>query len=172
MSLIKLKDAVSLYSQESDAQVNSYGWYRKSAQRSGTVYIGGMEIPVHKEGSVWYLNKTSLKKAVEHHLKEIRDIKQITVDYENGIIHGNNGDRFQTTWGGYEIRGQFRLAWSAMERYRKRSYGTWYCNSCNTIAGTKHDKPEYHLCNDWNGCNEDCTLSEVYCEKCGYRVKI
>ena len=172
MSLIKLKDAVSLYSQENGAPSNSYGWYRKSAQCSGTVSIGDMKIPVHKECGIWYLDETRLAKAIEHHRKKMKDIEQITADYDKGIIHGNNGDSFRMTWGGYEIHGRFRFVWSDMERYRKRSCGTWYCNLCNTISSTRHDNPECHLCNDWNGCNKDCTLSEVYCEKCDYRLKI
>ena len=161
-----------MYSEESGVPSNSYGWYRKSAQCSGTVSIGDMKIPVYKEGGVWYLDETRLIKAIKYHRKKMKDIEQITADYEKGIIHGNNGDKFRMAWGGYEMHDSFRFVWSDMARTRKMSCGTWYCNSCNTVAGTRHDNPECHLCLDWNGCNRDCTLSEVYCEKCGYRLRI
>jgi hypothetical protein len=172
MSLITLKDAVHLYSQEKRALSNSYGWYRKSAQHYGTVHIGGIELSAHKERGTWYVDETDLAEAIRLHREKIQHIEQNTDDYQKGIIHGNDGEILKTTYGGYQIRGRFRFVWSDVERYRKRSYGTWYCNSCNTVASSKHDRPECHLCSDWNGCGEDCTLSGVYCEKCGHRLAI
>jgi hypothetical protein len=172
MSRITLKDAVSLYSQEKGAPSNSYDWYRRSAQRHGTVHVGDVKIQVHKEGGIWYIDNTMLARAIKNHREKIRHIEQTTRDYEKGIIHGKNGETIRTTWGGYEIRDKFRVVWSDIARSRQRSYGTWYCNSCDTAAGTKHEKPECHLCSDWNGCGKDCTLSEVYCKKCGYRLTI
>lgn len=53
------------------------------------------------------------------------------------------------------------------ELMRKKSDGTWYCNPCNQPAETEHNKEECHLCSDWNGCGKDCTLSRIFCKKCG-----
>ena len=30
-----------------------------------------------------------------------------------------------------------------------------------------HNKPECHLCSDWNGCGSDCTYSGAECLICG-----
>jgi hypothetical protein len=157
---------------EKDAPSNAYDWYRKSAQRSGCVSIGGVEVRASKEGSVWCIDEFELTKAIRNQRAELAKTERITRDYENGIIHGKTGETIRTTWGGYEIQGKFRFVWSDFRRATKDSYGTWYCNSCNKPADTKHDKPECHLCSDWNGCGKDCTLSEVYCKKCGYCLKI
>jgi rubrerythrin len=63
--------------------------------------------------------------------------------------------------------GDFRLVSDPVERYRHRSDGTWFCKTCGTPAETEHEKPECHRCSDWSGCGRDCTLSRVYCSKCG-----
>jgi len=62
---------------------------------------------------------------------------------------------------------KFRFESSSYEINRRKSYGTWYCSTCNIPAETEHKKEECHLCSDWNGCGRDCTLSRVYCNKCG-----
>lgn len=56
---------------------------------------------------------------------------------------------------------------SAYERGRKISDGHWRCNICGKPAAEEHMAEECHRCSDWNGCGGDCTLSRVYCEKCG-----
>jgi hypothetical protein len=61
----------------------------------------------------------------------------------------------------------FILKNSEYEIFRKKGYGTWYCKNCDIPGETEHNKEECHLCSDWNGCGKDCTLSKVYCKKCG-----
>jgi len=57
-----------------------------------------------------------------------------------------------------------------------RHYSHWYggddslcyeCRTCGRIAYTEHNAPECHVCSDWGGCHDDCTLSRVYCRECG-----
>lgn len=60
----------------------------------------------------------------------------------------------------------FELKNADYEKIRKKGYGTWICKHCGRIAETEHHKPECHLCDDWNGCGNDCTLSKIYCTKC------
>jgi len=172
MLQVTLNNAIRLFARETGAGHNSYEWYRKSAQQQGTIEIGGTIIPAHKERGVWCVENTKLAKAIRNQRQQTERIKQITRDYRKRIFHGKSGETVRTTWGGYQIRGKFRFAWTDLERAKKESYGNWYCNSCNKPAGTKHDKPECHLCSDWNGCGKDCTLSEVYCLKCDHSLKV
>lgn len=169
---IKLKDAVELYKQEERSPSNSYEWYRKSAQQYGRVSIGDTDVPAYKQRGIWYLDDKKFAEAIKRHREAIKHLKQVTADYAKGIIYGKDGDVVYTEWGGYEIRGGFRFVWSDYERARMRSDGTWYCNRCNIPAETEHDKEECHLCRDWNGCGRDCTLSKVYCPKCGESLDV
>ena len=113
-----------------------------------------------------------MSKAINSHRESVKHLKQVTEDYENGIIHGNDGDIIKTEWGGYEIHKEFRFVWNDVERYRRRSYGRWHCNVCMIPAETEHNNPECHLCSDWGGCGKNCTLSRVYCTKCGASISI
>jgi hypothetical protein len=168
----KLKEAIDLYKQEERAPANSYEWYRKSAQQRGTVLIGDIEVPVRKRKGTWYVDEREFSEAIQRHREAVKHLKQVTADYAEGIIHGNNGDVIYTEWGGYNIHGDFRLVWTGYERARKKSYGSWYCNICNILAETEHNKEECHLCRDWYGCGGDCTLSKVYCPQCGKSIDI
>jgi methionyl-tRNA synthetase len=131
------------------------------------VWIGGTEIRVWKEKGVWYVNPKEFKAAIDRHRAVRRRVTKVTHDLHRGVIHGSDGDSVTTEEGGYEVRGNFRFVWSDRERVRHRSYGTWYCNGCNRVAETSHEKQECHRCADWDGCGRDCTLSDVRCEKCG-----
>jgi len=164
---LKLKDAVQLYHNEIKTPSNSYEWYRKSAQRNGCVPIHNTDVPAFKQDGIWCVNDKKFAEAIKQHHKAIKNLKQVTADYDKGIIHGKNGDIIHTEWGGYEIHGGFRFEWSDYKRDRMKSNGTWYHNRCNTPAETEHKKEECHLCSDWNGCGRDCTLSKIYCSKCG-----
>jgi hypothetical protein len=169
---MKLKEAVELFRKEESAPINSYEWYRKQAHEGGTVSIGGTNVPAYKYKRSWHVDDEKFDEAIEKYREAIEHLKQVTVDYDKGIIHGENGDTISTTWGGYKIIGGFRFVWSYYEVYRRKSDGRWYCNKCDEPAKTEHDKEECHLCRDWNGCGRDCTLSRVYCPKCGRSIDI
>jgi rubrerythrin len=164
---MKLKDAINLYKKEEQAVSNSYDWYRKSAHNSGTVLIGNTRVPAYRKGRIWHIDDNMFDEAIRNHRQEIERLKQVTADYAKGTIHGQDGDTIRTEWGGYAIHKGFRLVWSDYEQLTKKSTGTWYCNKCNTVAETEHEKEECDLCRDWNGCGTDCTLSKVRCPKCG-----
>lgn len=170
--LLTLKEAVERYRQEERAVSNSYNWYRKQAQESGETWIGGIHIPALKQNGIWHVYKADLSKAINNHRESIKHLKEVTEDYRKGIIHGTNGDTIHTEFGGYEIRGDFYFVWDDAQRFREKSYGTWYCKKCQAPAETKHNKEECHLCSDWNGCGEDCTLSRVYCKSCGASLDV
>ena len=109
--LLTLKEAVEQYKQEERAGSNSYDWYRGHAQRSGKVWIGGINISAIKQGGIWHVERKGLTKAINHHRQSVKHLKQVTKDYEEGIIHGKDGDTIRTEWGGYEIHGDFRFVW-------------------------------------------------------------
>ena len=169
---LTLREAVELYRKEERAPANAYDWYRKAAQQSGKVYIGKTYISAYKRSGVWYVGGKEFAEAIKRHRESIRHLKQVTVEYSKGIIHGKDGDTIYTEWGGYEIHQNFRFVWSDVQRYRRKSYGTWYCNRCQTPAMTEHNKEECHLCSDWGGCGTDCTLSRVYCPNCGASLDV
>ncbi|MFC1912125.1 hypothetical protein ACFLXG_03105 [Chloroflexota bacterium] len=167
---LTLKEAINLYRLEERAFSNSYNWFRKEAQRDGSIGIAGKNILVTKYKGVWYVNRKDFSEAINQHRESIKHLKQMTEDLRKGIIHGTNGDTIRTGFGGYEIHGDFRFVWDDVQRYRRKSYGTWYCNRCQAPAETEYNKKECHLCSDWNGCGEDCTLSRVCCPKCGTSI--
>jgi len=163
---MKLKDAIDLYKQEESTPSNAYSWYRKSAKDSGKISIGGVDIPTYKDGKAWCVDEKVFLSAIAQHRAQLEKINQNTRDLANGIIHGNDGDTIYTHGGGYRIVKNFRYVWSDLLRARQKSEGSWYCNECNTIAETENNNEECHLCQDWNGCGRDCTLSRVTCPKC------
>ena len=167
-----LRDAVEYYKKQEKAISNSYEWYRKSAKNFGKISIGGVSVPVYRLKGRWHVDEKTFHNAIQKHLLQVSHVKKVTEDYSKGIIYGRDGDTIHTEWGGYRIHGAFRFVWSDLERRRMRSYGTWYCNRCNSTAETEHNKEECHLCKDWNGCGTDCTLSRVHCSKCGESISL
>ena len=167
---MRLKNAIELY------EPNSYERYRKLAKLEDRVPIGRINVSVYKEKGIWCIDSKEFHEALRQdqvEKKKHSDIKkQNTADYAKGIIHGKDGDILEIEGGGYKIRGEFRFVWSDYEQARNKSSGTWYCNKCNILAETEHNKEECHLCNDWNGCGRDCTLSKVYCPKCGSSISV
>lgn len=170
--LLTLQQAVDQYKQEERAVSNSYEWYRRQAQKSGEVGIAGIHVPAVKLNGVWCVHRAHLSEAIDSHRESVRQRKQMTEDYRKGIIHGKDGDAIRTDFGGYEIHGDFRFVWDDVQRYRKKSYGIWYCGKCQAPAETEHNNPECHRCSDWRGCGTDCTLSKVYCRKCSSGLDI
>lgn len=172
MGLIRLKSAIQRYRKEPGAPMNSYDWYRRSAQHDGVIHISPVDVPVSKAGGVWYVDNTNFKRALLAHRARRAVVARATRDIERGKILRGNGDTVEVEGGFYEVHGSFRLEVSDYERQRHRSYGTWYCNRCNKPARTKHEKPECHRCADWSGCGRDCTLSEVRCDDCGRVLRL
>lgn len=168
--ILKLRDAVEIYKKEKRAISNSYNWYRKSAKKNGAMFIGNYQIPAITIKRKWYVDKDKFEKAIEHHRNENRHRDQMTKDYKQGIIHGEDGDTITTEWGGYRIQIGFRFEWSDYLIARGKSNGRWICNTCNIHAKTENNKEECHLCRDWNGCGNNCTLSKVYCPNCGEQI--
>jgi hypothetical protein len=65
-----------------------------------------------------------------------------------------------------EFRGPFRLMASEGIRLRAASRGTWYCR-CGEIADSEHTNPRCDTCRSGGECGSDCTLSRLWCLKCG-----
>jgi hypothetical protein len=165
--VVTLREAVEQYSAESRQYVNAYDWYRQSAQRTGSVPIGNVEVPTFKLGNAWYVNAPDLEAAIQSHRDRVASIKQVTDDFGRGVLHGKDGDTAELEDGGYRLRGTFHFAWSSYEIGRKRSNGSWYCSTCMKAAETEWNNPECHRCSDWGDCGRDCRLSRVYCASCG-----
>jgi len=164
---IPLRDAIARYAAEEGAAVNSYEWYRDSAKRSGTVWIGALRVPAHKVGGAWHVRRKDLERGLASHRAERDELHRATEDYRRGVLHAKNGDTISTEWGAYRRKDPFHFAWSDYEVMRRRSDGSWYCNSCMKATKTEHDNPECHQCSDWSPCGRDCTLSRIFCEDCG-----
>ncbi|WP_158656638.1 hypothetical protein [Rhodococcus qingshengii] len=160
---ISLSDAVHRFKQESDAPSNAYDWYRKYASLDGKVWLGNHRVAVIKLGRRWMVEETDLEDAIIEHRKERAKVHQMTSDYHSRILHPGT---MQTNDGGYQIRGDFHFLWNDMAGAQHRSDGFWRCNKCWDPAATEHNREECHRCSDWSPCNDDCTLSRIYCPSC------
>lgn len=167
---ISLRDAVQIFKNELGATSNAYDWYRKSAQKSGSVSIGSKKIAARKMGTTWYVFRRDLEAAIENHRKNIAELKQRTLDYKDQILHGNDGETISTEFGGYRRRGSFHFVWSNYDIGRKRSNGSWVCSVCFRPADVSHNPDECSQTTDWRECDRDCAASTPSCEHCG-RVK-
>src|SRR5437867_3743054 len=110
--------------------MNSYDWYRRSAQRYGVIHISTVDVPVSKAGGIWYVDDMEFKKALLAHRVRRTAVTRATRDIGHGTVRGGDGDTVEIEGGFYEVHVPFRLEVSDYERQRHRSYGTWYCNDC------------------------------------------
>ncbi len=172
MALIRLSDAVDRYRREEDAPANRYDWYRRAAQRSGSVSIDRVRIPASKVSGAWFVDDDDFERAIRAHRERIAERKAATIDYDNRVLRGDLGDWIDTDWGRYQVRDQFHLAWNRSALPWKSTGGSWRCSSCWQPAETEHNGPECHRCSDWSGCGRDCTLSRVFCAKCGTTLDV
>jgi hypothetical protein len=65
-----------------------------------------------------------------------------------------------------EFRGSFRLVEEDSNRLRKIGRGTWYCR-CGGLADSTHENPRCDVCRGGGDCGLDCSLTSLYCPKCG-----
>lgn len=172
MALIRLSNAVGRYQREEDAPANRYDWYRRDAKRSGSVSIDRVHIPASKVSGAWCVDEDDFERAIRAHRERIAERKAVTIDYDNRLLRGDLGDWVDTDWGRYQVRDQFHLAWNRNVPRWKGSGEYWRCSSCWQPAETEHNRPECHRCADWNGCGHDCTLSRVFCSKCGTTLDV
>jgi hypothetical protein len=52
------------------------------------------------------------------------------------------------------------------DRLRSRVRGTWYCR-CGELAIVERESPKCDVCKRGESCGSDCTVSKLYCTKCG-----
>lgn len=166
--MIKLNTVVGTYSPERGIY-NSYNWYRQSAKKNGTVHIGDTTIPAFKVKGTWFVDSADFDRAVNTFINKKTENKEharlMMEDHQKGIFHPGNVSISDTLR--YVNKGDFRLEVNRYLAGRNKSSGTWYCNTCNIPAETEHNNPECHTCSDWGPCGNDCTLSKVYCSRCG-----
>jgi hypothetical protein len=171
--VVRLSDALERYRREEGAYTNAYEWYRREAHRSRSVSIGRERIPARKVGGVWSVDDVDLQRCIDAHRERIASRKAATVDYDNRVLRGGVGDSVEVDWGCYEIRAGFHLALTRSRRPPLEGHGeSWYCSSCWQPARTEHDREECRRCENWSGCGRDCTLSRVFCAKCGSSLAI
>jgi len=103
---IKLKDAirqyhefrVSLHQNAFIPRIRSYEWYRKRAKKNKTIPIADIDIPVYKQGGIWYIDKNKFDEALEHHRRVVDCLKKAgnnSLDAEWIIIDcGKEGIQF------------------------------------------------------------------------------
>lgn len=111
--MIRLSEAVARFRQEEGAYANAYGWYRRSAQRHGSVHIGGVDVPVRKERGAWCVNEEDLNRALAHHQQAVASRKAVTMDYDRRVLHGRPGATVEMDWGYYQVAESFHCG-SAM----------------------------------------------------------
>lgn len=160
---IKLKAAVGTPDHENGI-FNDYKWYLWNARSFGKIRIGRVDIPTRKEKGHWVLDNSDLIRAIESFKKEKTESEKSSNIFEEKQPSIDSG--------GYLNNSNFRLVRNAYDLARKRSDGTWYCNTCYLPAETEHNNTECHTCSDWNGCGNDCTLSRVYCRHCEKELRI
>jgi hypothetical protein len=165
--LMTLAEAVEAFKLEEHSISNSYDWYRKDAQGRNRVRLGQIDIPAYKVRNRWMVAKEDMQRALVAHRKHLSLLHDVTVDYQNKILHPELGPTAAMEWGGYSIDGQFHFVWSTYEVYQKRSGGVWKCNTCFALTQCEHNRTECHRCRDWSDCGNDCTLSRVFCTQCG-----
>jgi hypothetical protein len=165
---INLKTAIESHGQE-DGVYSCYETYRKEAKECGYILIDNIQVPTRKEGKSWIVNLKDFNMAVASFKnKKVESEKRIQLmmnDYQKGIYH--SGTRWISDSKYYINNGDFRFEVDTYSLARKGSDGTWYCNTCNKVAETEHNNPECHRCSDWSPCGNDCTLSKVFCLRCG-----
>jgi hypothetical protein len=169
--LIRLSEAVARFQQEPGAYSNAYGWYRRSAQRDGSAYIGGVDVPVLKERGAWYVREEDLNRALASHQRAMARREAVTADYDRHILQGRTGDTVEMDWGHYHVANGFHRV-SPKYEHPPAGPGTWYCTPCWRLAETEHEHEECHTCSAWGGCGRDCTLSRVYCNACGGSMRV
>jgi len=169
--VVRLSEAVERYRQEESAVSNSYDWYRRQAQRSGEVSIGGETIPARKQAGAWFVSEDDLARCLVTHRRRIAERKAATIDYGNHVLRGGRGVTVETDWGRYTVRGDFHEA-IADYIHPLKGNTEWRCNRCWRPASTEHEREECHTCSDWGGCGRDCTLSRVFCADCGTSLAI
>lgn len=169
--MIRLSEAIARFREEEGAPSNAYDWYRRGAQRYGTVHIGGLDVPVCKERGAWYVNEDDLRRALVHHRQAIAHRKAVTGDYDRHVLHGRPGAWVEMDWGYYQVAEGFHHV-SANNEHPPAGPGTWYCTLCWRVAETEHRREECHTCSDWGGCGKDCTLSRVFCKVCGGSMQV
>lgn len=150
---IPLQDAVARYRQEEGGPSNSYDWYRAYAMRSGVVHIGSLHVKAEKMNRVLHVEADGFMAAISSHREQRARIAKMTADYASGVIHGEDSERIETTWGHYTIRGKFRFIFSLHDHLRARSDGIWRCNTCNQPASLK---------------SQDGSTIGLSCERCGH----
>jgi len=172
-SIVTLKNAIESHNRD-DGVYCCYETYRKEAKDHGYIYIGGTQIPARKEKGTWVLNKTAFDRAItsfkNKRVESEKHTRLMMEDYQKRVFHKGIVSISDTKY--YDNRGDFRLEVDTYAQARRDSDGTWYCNTCNIPAETEHNNPECHRCSDWSPCGTDCTLSRVFCSRCGKELII
>ena len=110
------------------------------------------------------VDETDLEAALTSYREQRGHIGHMTADYNSRILHPGT---VRTAGGGYAVKGDFHFRWDDMARALNKSDGSWLCNTCWTPAATEQNRDECHRCRDWSPCGRGCTLSGIYCSKCG-----
>lgn len=161
---VPLTEAVDRFKKEPGAWQNAYDWYRQSAARNGTVSFNNHRITAIKAGRRWMVDETEFEAALASYRQGRGHLERISADYNARILHPGT---VRVLGGGYTVRGAFHFRWDDMARALKRSDGFWRCNTCWAPAALEHSRDECGRCRNWSSCGRDCTLSRIFCCKCG-----
>jgi hypothetical protein len=156
--------AIERYQRNPGAHSKAYDWYRRSAQRFNQVWIHSHVVPTIKVGRQWMVEEADLNAALAAMRESRAQQTQRTADYKKRILHPGT---VRIDGGGYRVNGAFHFFWNDMDRARRRSDGSWICNTCWTVATENHDGEECHRCRNWSPCGNNCTLTRIRCRTFG-----
>lgn len=93
---ISLREAVCRYKQEERSLGRAYSTYVRDTRETGAISIGPNKVKLIKSAGIWMVNREEFDQAVIIHRKRIEEVRQVTVDYSPGILHGSDGKRVET----------------------------------------------------------------------------
>jgi hypothetical protein len=135
---VLLRDAVrDLLGQPDEG---SYVWHRRHASDYGYISLDIEQVPAFKHGRYWYVKPSEIIAARQRARDRQERLDQATRDYGAGVFHGADAGAVQTTWGWYQMAGDFRFVYDSLQVYRRRNDGLWVCNECNVVVDSECPK--------------------------------
>ena len=77
------------------------------------------------------MDAKEIHRAITRHRQAVQRRRANTIAYRTGIVRVGKAKSVAIEGGGYNNLGEFRFVWSDYERWRSKSFGCWYCNSCD-----------------------------------------
>ena len=126
--------------------------YFLTHRKETTITIQDVTLKWKKIGRKICVDKNELQQETDKTIKKLQKTKWLK---ENGTLEQRADN----------IHGQFVSFY--YDRHPGKERTDYFCRKCEKQAKEKNEKERCHVCEDWNDCNRDCTLSHLICENCG-----